>query len=61
MVYIIPRLKSNMKRAANRRFKERKLGPAKIVGKLSESKIKVEFKGMKIIAYGWEATKIKDA
>jgi hypothetical protein len=61
MVYIIPRLKGNMKRAANRHSKERKWGPAKIIGKLPENKINVEFEGKEIIAYGWKATKIKDA
>jgi hypothetical protein len=49
MVYIVPRLKGNMKRAANRYFKERKWGPAKIIGKLPENKINVKFKGREII------------
>jgi hypothetical protein len=50
-----------MKRAANRHFKENKWGPAKMIGKLPENKINVEFEGREIIAYGWEATKIKNA
>jgi hypothetical protein len=52
MVYIIPRPKGNMKRAAHRHFKEIKWGPAKINENFPENKINVEFEGKEIIAYG---------
>jgi hypothetical protein len=45
MVYIVPRFKRNTKISARRHFKERKWGPAKIIGILLENKINVEFVG----------------
>jgi hypothetical protein len=61
MVYIIPRLKSKLKKTANIHFTKRKLGPGKIIAKLPENKINVEFERREFIAYAWEATKIKNA
>jgi hypothetical protein len=52
MVYFVPRLKNNMQKAAYRRFTERKLGPAKMIGILLENQINVKFGEMKIIVYG---------
>jgi hypothetical protein len=49
-----------MKRPAYRHLMEGKWGPAKTIEILLKNKKNVEFKENQIIAYGWEATQIRN-
>jgi hypothetical protein len=57
-VIIIPRKKSNMKRAAEIHFIDRKWGPAAVMGILPMNRIKVLYLGEEKVVNGWEACKV---
>jgi hypothetical protein len=56
-VFVVPRIRNIMKHLADRHFRDKKWGQAKVIEILDKNKFPVPYNGKSIPVNGWELTK----